>query len=144
MIRLTAHSAAEELEGRFSKLEAVATELKTQLQAEDVQSRLAMLEASAALLPDLDTAMAELQLALCSVLDEECAIVNQFVLWQGAAVAEALFGGSAAPEDDPPAKSDSGPAIEALSSQLARLEEQLGAARLPELRREMEEPSSLL
>ncbi|OLP74641.1 hypothetical protein AK812_SmicGene45765, partial [Symbiodinium microadriaticum] len=32
MIRLTAHSAAEELEGRFSKLEAVATELKTQLQ----------------------------------------------------------------------------------------------------------------
>lgn len=141
---------AEELEGRFSKLEAVATELKTQLQelasggkdakqAEDVQSRLAMLEASmsdhgrqlrgcqsladesARQLKDLDTAMAELQ---------------------GAAVAEALFGGaagSAAPEDDPPAKSDSGPAMEALSSQLARLEEQLGAARLPELRREMED-----
>ncbi|CAE7699633.1 unnamed protein product, partial [Symbiodinium sp. CCMP2456] len=138
---------AEELEGRFSKLEAVTKELKTQLQeleprgkeakqAEDVQSRLAMLEASmsdhgrqlrgcqsladesARQLKDLDTAMAELQ---------------------GAAVAEALFGGSAAPEDDAPVKSDSGPAMEALASQLARLEEQLGAAKLPELRREMED-----
>lgn len=138
---------AEELEGRFSKLEAVTKELRTQLQeqapggrdakqAEDIQNHLAKLEASisdqgrqlrgcqsladenAKQLKDLDTAMAELQ---------------------GAAVAEALFGGSAAPEDDAPVKSDSGAEIEALSSQLARLEEQLGAARLPELRREMED-----
>eukprot|EP00439_Symbiodinium_sp_Y106_P025723 s4579_g3.t1 len=140
---------AEELEGRFSKLEAVTKELRTQLQeqapggrdakqAEDIQNHLAKLEALASIsdqgrqlrgcqsladenakqLKDLDTAMAELQ---------------------GAAVAEALFGGSAAPEDDAPVKSDSGAEIEALSSQLARLEEQLGAARLPELRREMED-----